>query len=685
MADTAFTNATQILEPFKGVKKVTLEEYFTSGHRTCQGCESALVMKLMVKAAGPRTIVLGSTGCMYVANTTYYTTPWVVPWMHTQLGSSGSAALGTAAGLKALMKKGKMKSEPINVIAFCGDGGGADMGLGAISATLTHKEYNSLILMYDNESYANTDIQLSGSTPYGANTTFSPPGSVKRIIHTRWKKNTAGMLAAGHPECRYVATVDASYAVEMMNKVRKALTIGGPTFIHSLDPCPKGWDYDPMLSHELGELAVETGVFPLYEVEDGVVRHYGKTKAIVEGRPRKPVREYLLKQGRFAHFTEEDLDYFQSKVDEMWDKWEIPGVIPFWKERPGQLAVRRPQQRCPTPTTRRGHDPSLPTTRDAGSGHPGRRTARVPPAAHAWEPTKPIEFVIPAGTGGGADQMARLIAGIVEKHKLSPRPIIVVNKSGGAGAEGFLHVKGKKGDAHTMIITLSNLFTTPLHTGVPFNWKDLSPIARMALDEFILWVNAETPYKTAKEYLAAVKERSGGDRMKMAGTGSAQEDQILTIQLEQALGVKFTYVPFKGGGEVCVNLVGKHVDSTVNNPIECASHWKAGRVRPLAVFDTARIAVAGVEGHPDREGSGGRGHQLPDAARHLRPPRHAQGRGGLVPGPAEEGLRHAGVQGLPEPGRAQAGLGNRSRAVKWLGQAEQLHRDLMTKGGLLKK
>src|SRR4030081_1418323 len=219
-----------------------------------------------------------------------------------------------------------MKAEAINVIAFCGDGGGADMGLGAISATLTHKEYNSLILMYDNESYATTDIQLSGSTPYGANTTFSPPGSVKRLIHTRWKKNMAGMLAARPP---------AGEGVEMMNKVRKALSIGGPTFIHSLDPCPKGWDYDPMLSHELGELAVETGIFPLYEGEDGVLRYYGKTKAIVEARPRKPVREYLLKQGRFAHFTEEDLEYFQSKVDEMWDKWEIPGVIPFWKERPG--------------------------------------------------------------------------------------------------------------------------------------------------------------------------------------------------------------------------------------------------------------------------------------------------------------------------------------------------------------
>ncbi|MFQ5852416.1 MAG: thiamine pyrophosphate-dependent enzyme [Candidatus Binatia bacterium] len=325
----------QKLAPFKGVKKVAVEEFFTSGHRTCQGCESALVMKLMVKAAGPRTIVLGSTGCMYVANTTYYTTPWVVPWMHTQLGSSGSAALGTAAGLKALMRKGKMKKEPINVIAFCGDGGGMDMGLSAISATLLHRQYNLLILCYDNESYANTDIQVSGASPWGANTTFSPPGKAHRIMHTRWKKNMAGMLAAGHPECRYVATVCASYALDMMNKVRKSLSIGGPTFIHSLDPCPKGWDYDPMYSHELGELAIECGIFPLYEIEDMKLKFYGKTKKIADGRlKRKPVREYLLRQGRFAHFTDEDVDYFQKKTDEMWEKWILPGVIPI---RPEEL------------------------------------------------------------------------------------------------------------------------------------------------------------------------------------------------------------------------------------------------------------------------------------------------------------------------------------------------------------
>jgi pyruvate ferredoxin oxidoreductase beta subunit len=322
--------STQVLEPWKGIKKVPAQEYFTSGHRTCQGCESAQVMKLMAKAAGPRSIILGSTGCMYVANTTYYSTPWAIPWMHTQLGSAGSAATGTAAGLRALMRKGKMEKEPINVIAFCGDGGGADMGLSAISAALQHTEYNLLILMYDNESYANTDIQVSGSSPYGANSTFSSPGKVRRIMHRRWKKNTAPMLAAGHPDCKYVATICTTNAMEAMNKVRRALSIGGPTFIHSLDPCPKGWDYDPKYSHELGELAVETGIWPLYEIEEGKLKMYGKTKHIAKGRvERKPVRDYLLRQGRFAHFVEEDIEYFQGKIDEMWDEWLLPGVIPI--------------------------------------------------------------------------------------------------------------------------------------------------------------------------------------------------------------------------------------------------------------------------------------------------------------------------------------------------------------------
>jgi putative tricarboxylic transport membrane protein len=209
-------------------------------------------------------------------------------------------------------------------------------------------------------------------------------------------------------------------------------------------------------------------------------------------------------------------------------------------------------------------------------------------ASGSWEPTKPVEFVIPAGTGGGADQMARLLQGIVVKHNLMKQSLIPVNKSGGAGAEGFLDVKGAKGDPHKIIITLSNLFTTPLATGVPFNWKDLTPVAMLALDQFVLWVNAETPYNSAKEYIEAAK-KAGPGKFKMAGTGSKQEDQIITVALEKATGAKFTYIPFKGGGDVATQLVGKHVDSTVNNPIEAVAQWRAGKLRPLCVFDDSRM------------------------------------------------------------------------------------------------
>ena len=213
--------------------------------------------------------------------------------------------------------------------------------------------------------------------------------------------------------------------------------------------------------------------------------------------------------------------------------------------------------------------------------------AIAPTAFAAWEPTKPVEFVVPAGTGGGADQMARLLQGVITKNNLTKQPLIVVNKSGGAGAEGFLAVKEAKGDPHKIIITLSNLFTTPLATGVPFNWKDLTPVAMLALDQFVLWVNAESPYKNAKEYLAAAK---GANPAKiMGGTGSKQEDQIITVAIEKSAGVKFTYVPFKGGGDVAVQLVGKHVDSSVNNPIEAVAQWRAGKLRPLCVFDDERM------------------------------------------------------------------------------------------------
>ncbi len=214
--------------------------------------------------------------------------------------------------------------------------------------------------------------------------------------------------------------------------------------------------------------------------------------------------------------------------------------------------------------------------------------AGAPLCAHAWEPTKTVEFIVPAGTGGGADQMARFIQGMVAKHSLMKQSMVVINKSGGAGAEGFLDVKGDKGDPHKIIITLSNLFTTPLATGVPFNWRDLTPVKMMALDEFVLWVNADKPYKTSKDFIAAAK-KAGPGKFKQGGTGSKQEDQIISVAIEQATGAKFTYVPFKGGGAVAVQLVGNHVDFTVNNPIAAVAHWRSGKLKPLCVFDGKRM------------------------------------------------------------------------------------------------
>ncbi len=212
------------------------------------------------------------------------------------------------------------------------------------------------------------------------------------------------------------------------------------------------------------------------------------------------------------------------------------------------------------------------------------------PASAAWQPTRPVEIIVPAGTGGGADQMSRVIQGIVTKHNLMPTAMVVINKAGGAGGEGFLDVKGSRANPHKLVITLSNLFTTPLATGIPFNWKDMTPVAMLALDEFVLWVNADTPYKTVKDYVTAMKAAPAG-QFKMGGTGSKQEDQIITVAIEKIAGAKMTYIPFKGGGEVAVQLVGGHVDSTVNNPIEAVAQWRAGKLRPLCVFDAKPMPV----------------------------------------------------------------------------------------------
>jgi putative tricarboxylic transport membrane protein len=311
-------------------------------------------------------------------------------------------------------------------------------------------------------------------------------------------------------------------------------------------------------------------------------------------------------------------------------------------------------------------------------------------AAQAWEPTKPVEFIIPAGTGGGADQMARLIQGIISKNNLMKGNMVVVNKSGGAGAEGFLAVKEAKGDPHKIIITLSNLFTTPMATGVPFNWKDLTPVQMMALDQFVLWVNAETPYKTANEYIAAVKA-AGPLKMKMGGTGSKQEDQIITVGLEKATGTKFIYVPYKGGGEVAVQLVGGHINSTVNNPAEAVSQWRAGAVRPLCVFDDTRMPyktkVTDTMSWAD----------IPTCKESGIPTDYVMLRGiFMAPGVTPEQVKYfddlmTKVRGTPEwKEYLERGAFNTTTLSgepfrKWLEAAEANHRTLMTEAGFMAK
>ncbi len=310
--------------------------------------------------------------------------------------------------------------------------------------------------------------------------------------------------------------------------------------------------------------------------------------------------------------------------------------------------------------------------------------------ALAWEPNKTVEFIVPAGTGGGADQMARFIQSVAAKEHLMKEPMVVENQGGGAGAEGFLTIKGAKGDGTKLIITLSNLFTTPLATGVPFSWKDFTPVEMMALDEFVLWVNASTPYKTAQDYIAAIKKAPPGT-FKMGGTGSKQEDQIVTVNIEKQAGVKFTYIPFKGGGAVATQLVGKHIDSSVNNPIEAVAQWRAGNLRPLCVFDSQRMP------YNDKVTKDMSWHDIPTCKEQGLDVVYLMLRGIFMPGGVSQDMVHYYVNVLdkvratPEWKKfMKDGAFNQSHMTgkeyrDWVANAEKQHEQLMREAGFLHK
>jgi len=200
--------------------------------------------------------------------------------------------------------------------------------------------------------------------------------------------------------------------------------------------------------------------------------------------------------------------------------------------------------------------------------------------AVAWEPTKPVEIVVAAGAGGASDQMARMMQAAIQKNNLMKQPMVVSLKGGASGAEALIYMKSSEGDPN-------KVYMLPLSAKIPFNWRDLTPVSVIALDQFVLWVNTQLPYKTVKEFTDAAKTAT--PPFKMGGTGSRREDHVLTVFLEKKSGAKFAYLPYKSGGEAATQLVGNHTASNVNNPSENLEVWRAGQVRPLCVFDKERI------------------------------------------------------------------------------------------------
>jgi len=208
--------------------------------------------------------------------------------------------------------------------------------------------------------------------------------------------------------------------------------------------------------------------------------------------------------------------------------------------------------------------------------------------AMAWEPSKPVEIVVAAGAGGASDQMARMIQATVQKHNLMKQPMVVSLKGGASGGEALMYMKSSEGDSNKVLIAYSLIYMLPLSAKIPFNWRELTPVSVIAMDQFVLWDNTTLPYKNVKEFIDAAKASS--TPFKMGGTGSKREDHVLTVFMEKKTGAKFAYLPYKSGGEAATQLVGNHTASNVNNPSENLEVWRAGQVRALCVFDKERIS-----------------------------------------------------------------------------------------------
>ncbi len=285
------------------------EEFAVSGHRACQGCAEILAVRLALKVFGKNTIIAMATGCMEIISTPLPTTNWTLPWIHVAFENAAAVASGIEGALRILMEKNKIPREDIRVVAIAGDGGTSDIGLQALSGAL-ERGHKFTYICLDNEAYMNTGIQRSSATPYGASTTTSPPGK-KSIGQATWKKDMP-KIAVAH-NIPYVATACPSYPFDLFSKVKKARMADGPSYLHILSVCPTGWRIPTDLAIEYGKLAVRTGVFPLYEVENG------QYKITHSPEPLKPVKDYMKGQGRFRHLNDDQIAKIQEHVTKEWD------------------------------------------------------------------------------------------------------------------------------------------------------------------------------------------------------------------------------------------------------------------------------------------------------------------------------------------------------------------------------
>ncbi len=291
---------------------VDRDEAFTPGHRACVGCAEALAVRQVAKAVGRDAIMVNATGCMEIIASNYPNTNWEIPWIHTLFENTSAVASGVEAAIKTLKRKGKFPTDRrAKVVAMGGDGGTADIGLQALSGML-ERGHDILYICYDNEAYMNTGIQRSGATPYGASTTTSPAGSESIGQHT-WKKNMPEIVAAHR--IPYVATACPSYPFDLMAKVKKAMAIKGPAYIHIFSVCPTGWRSPSDQAVHMGRTAVQSGVFPLFEIENGE-----KWSLSLDFDELLPVKDYFKGQGRFRHLTDEDIDKIQTRVHQEWNR-----------------------------------------------------------------------------------------------------------------------------------------------------------------------------------------------------------------------------------------------------------------------------------------------------------------------------------------------------------------------------